>query len=216
MTDDATHPDWDADRIHPLLTKTDWGFLTTEGYFADRARPSVSQSQQRQKIRNRIRNAFRDFALLVGYLDEGDIERIFQDPTADQVNGMTDALSLIYRGTRDGVRVAETGAKESFEPMIRRAIRNGEAALDESATNTLVIDVTFENDEILVKKNVPSESDVERISAKIDAGEIDDLSRGELAWFIEVYKQSGELDTDAAVDAYHRIESLWDTDVDEE
>lgn len=77
MTDYPSDPDWsDDDRSHPLITPTDWDFLTTEGYFDDHARPSVSRSQQRQNIRARIRNGLLDLSLLFDQLDPDEITTI--------------------------------------------------------------------------------------------------------------------------------------------
>lgn len=174
-----------------------------------------ARSKRDEAIHVRVRNALKDFQILVSELSQADFEKIFQQPSAGDINGMTAALSFIYRGTRNGVQVGGFGfgsAKASFEPMLRRAIRNSEATLDGPDTNPLLFDVIFDHDTIITKKTVPADSDIERISAKIDADEINDLSRGELAWFIQIYNQSGELDTDAAVDAYQRMESLLDSD----
>jgi hypothetical protein len=113
----------------------------------------------RNRIRKRLRQSFADFSLLKNLPDE-DLEKVFQAPTTDQINGMTAALSIIYRGTREGVQVAGAefeSAEESFEPILRRAIRNSEASLDEPDTNPMLFSVIFDHDTIIVKKNVPAD-----------------------------------------------------------
>ena len=103
MTDEPSAPSWGEDhRNHPLITETDWGLLTEEGYFEDRKRPSVSRNQQRRKLHARVRNALLDLSLLFNQLDATEIAKIFSskpDGWLRQNEGaITDSLAFILYG----------------------------------------------------------------------------------------------------------------------
>ena len=134
MTDCPSDPDWsDDDRSHPLITPTDWDFLTTEGFFDDHARPSVSRSQQRQNIRARVRNALLDLSLLFDQLDPNEIITVLSTKQGgpnewrqQDEEAISDALAFVLFGIgitdlmRSGGR--DYGSSRSlFEDAVYRA-----------------------------------------------------------------------------------------------
>ena len=146
----------------------------------------------RVRIRERLLQSFLDFTLLRN-LPDGDIEKTFQSDKAwrTHANGMVAALALIYEVSRDGIWGEGT---ESFEPMLKRAIRNVEYDPDDRTPHAFAVEVFFEHDQIVVNKPPVSDIDLEETGDKVANGEWGDLSRGELAWFISFYKQEGALD----------------------
>lgn len=146
----------------------------------------------RVRIRERLLQSFLDFTLLRN-LPDGDIEKAFQSEKAwrTHAHGMIAALALIYDVSRDGIWGEGT---ESFEPMLKRAIRDVEYDPDDRTPHALAIEVLFEHDTIVVNKPLVSNFDLDEIGEKIANDEMNDLSRAELAWFISFYKQEGGLD----------------------
>lgn len=191
-------------RPRGILTEGDREFLrdTPEGTGEALGR------QKRYRIRERIQNAFIDFSLIWGYLSDEDTDAIFEDPSTELIEGMTAALSFIYRGTSDGVEVAGL-APDSFEPMLKRAIKNSTFDPTGKTPNAGYIDVRFEHDSIAVYEALPQNIDIEEVGEKIEAGDVGELTHAQVLAFLQLYELGGGLDTDYPKRVRERNEALF-------
>lgn len=132
MADGDPSPDWNPDRSHPLVTETDFNFLTEDDYYSadEYARPSQSRNQQRRNLYDRIRNAIRDMSFLFEHLDDDDLTRLFgpgEYSTGDwgRLHGsMQDTLALFVaqayaRGASDPVEVVNGLVREGIRTALR-------------------------------------------------------------------------------------------------
>jgi hypothetical protein len=140
----------------------------------------------RQRIRKRLRQSLADFALL-GELPESDLENVLQNPTSEQIEGMTAALRVIWLGTRDGPR-----AGADFESLLKQAIRRAEYDPDDRAPVWWAVEVLFEHDHIIVNKPALADIDLEEIGKKISEEGAGDVSHAELALWADYYKLKGD------------------------
>jgi len=197
----------DESRNHPLITKTDWGFLTTDGYFDDHKNPSSSRIQQRKKLRKRIRNGLLDLSLLLDNLSEEDREELADElklrpmaralsggpvPAPPPIPNVIAFLFLLHTDTDHFERTVVEAVKTAS-----RASTDWKSAPERHATHREIeVDIAVEERHI----------DGEAVREKVTGGETDDLTDAERQWLIELLAKTGELPD--ATDEAHRKAGL--------
>ena len=180
----------DDEKTAALLTPAHREYLRGE-----RTPPNESAERAlRSRIRARIKAGIEDFHLIWKHLSAKDSEQVFDSPRGNILYGIRGALGFIYRGTRDGIREDATGQPYTFERLLRQAIRREEYDPDGPIPAGTLINVRFEDNKIVVDKTPQIFHDYERIGEKIEAGDINELTRRELAWFVHYYNVDGALD----------------------
>lgn len=172
----------------------------------------AAQSQHRKAIRRRVINTFLDFQLLEEHLDQPERDRIFDslnankvlsdseqdeveiyaDPS-EQVFSLSTMLAFIYRETREG-----TGHHPPFASLLEHAILQGEN--EPGATYWGNYEVTIEVEEI-----TPETINVNAITERIQNGDIDQLTEGEMAAFLSILGNSSEFDSSMVKREYDRL-----------
>ncbi|MBX0322933.1 hypothetical protein EGH21_07820 [Halomicroarcula sp. F13] len=109
------------DRPQGLLTYDDREYLLGEKDISD-----ASETQLRQRMRDRIRNGLVDFELLFHYLDDRDLQTIFSDITEPPEGS---EISEVYDGIRWALAFSYYGITEhthvNFERLLEEAIEIG-------------------------------------------------------------------------------------------
>lgn len=109
-----------------FLTDADKEFLRGEKEYSGENAAQM-RYQRRQAIRERTRNACRDFSLLLDELEPEEVAKIFpfgegtQD-TEDVYDGMADALALFFVSFFDREDVSEVGARQMIDMVVREGI----------------------------------------------------------------------------------------------
>ncbi|KOX94212.1 hypothetical protein [Halorubrum tropicale] len=120
---------------HGFLTDVDKEFLRGEKEYSSKQ----GRYDRRRAIRERTREAFRDFQLLQELLDTEERDKIFDPPTEDRVgmlNAMTDTIAFMYHALEGDAESGGSPASRSitvpFEFILETGIRHGEVARQES------------------------------------------------------------------------------------
>jgi hypothetical protein len=109
-----------------FLTDTDKAFLRGETeYTGDN--DAQMRYQRRRAIRERTRNACRDFSLLLDELDPEEVAKLlpFSDDTQDTegvYSGMADALALFFVSFFDREEVSDVGAREMVDMVVKQGV----------------------------------------------------------------------------------------------
>jgi hypothetical protein len=199
-TDDDETDDSDPDdRGRGVLTKKDRSFLRGDADFGPK---SNSARRARQRIRDRTRNAVRDFGLIADALQDRDREQIFErgaeDDLAEFNGGLVGALRFIYSGVEHGKARAPTGVgfKGLVEHAVRRAVYD---FLPVQLREAQTVDVAFDVSQ-------PYLTDIRNptaVGANVERGRWDKISDNEARVFLRWLANADALDADAAVRAIH-------------
>lgn len=110
-----------------FLTDADKAFLRGEKEYSG---DNVAQMryQRRKAIRERTRNACRDFSLLLDELEPEEVAKIFPfgDDTQDTdgvYSGMTDAMALFFVSFFDREGVSDVSAREMVDMVVQQAAK---------------------------------------------------------------------------------------------
>lgn len=169
----------DADRPRGILSKRDRQFLVEESY-REELTPQ-SRRNVRSRLRERVRNAILDFYLLDEYLDERDRDSVFSGIDSGMREGLHSTMAFLYRGADSNT--------ETFESWIEGGLTHIEL---EGRSRLLVDPPTVAMD------ITPGESvDPDAVEAKIDQGNLDDLTSAELRFLLwRAGKLFGNTDSD--------------------
>jgi hypothetical protein len=124
--------DWDFQRLSPKYTEEargrDPGLLTyadREYLLGEKEVTGPSETQLRQRLRDRIRNGLLDFELLLSTLDDQDIRTIFSNVSEDY-RAMSDRQRQAYDGAKFTLAFLYFGISEfaqmEFEDLVESAI----------------------------------------------------------------------------------------------
>jgi hypothetical protein len=145
---------------------------------------SYTERRIRQRIRERVRSAILDFSILVSYLEDRDVQQIFDfDDLSPEYrralfSGIDDMITLFYVGTRD-----ET---PGFTRHLSRGVSAGERYL--SSARRLLVDVSFD-----VDTDRMSDFDPKVTGSKIAQQDFDSLTEEEMRLFLELASTGGLL-----------------------
>lgn len=166
---------------------------TEEDYLERKSRQALGQANRR--IQDRVRDGLRDMTLLFNHLDDDEIAQIFslagtptdRDP---MLNGVSDAMALFY--------FALGGRSEpfDFETRLQRAVRSSRRR-EYGRGGHRPIDVTLEVEELPV-------STIEEIAYRLDRGEYDNLSEGELRFVVSTLFETEAVSADVYREAENK------------
>ncbi len=156
----------DLERPRGILSKKDRRFLLDGDYRS--SLEAQSQRNTRARIRERFRHSILDFWLLERYIEERDLEHVFSDPDDPLTEGIHSVLGMLIQASENG--------DESFESwleggLIHQELGQGSRLLVEPPRVELSIEPA-------------SSVDPETAMAKLEAGEIEELSRAELRYML--------------------------------
>ena len=175
MVDSASDDETgDDSRSAALLTASQRQFLRGEHNY-ERGNPSVRAI--RGGIRKRVRESLLDMRILAEYLEDRDVQQIFDFeglPSEERQalnDGLECAIALFYGGTRNRV--------PGFEYYLEGGVTIGERWL--AGTGRLVVDVEFD-----VQTQRLEDLSPEVAAAKIAQGDFDKLDEEEMRQFLEL------------------------------
>jgi hypothetical protein len=162
--------EWDDppdDRVRGFLTETDRRFLRGKSEIEPH---SHSERKARERIRNRIFNAFLDFSLVFRFFEERDREQIFSNPNRSPGkelalwNGAIHTLSFLYERLRD---------EEDYD--LKYTLDAAVLAVEEGPGS-----IIFEPPDITFDVDASGVVDLGTIGEKLKAGRVDLLTANEL------------------------------------
>jgi hypothetical protein len=184
------------------VTNTDYDFLTTEGYFDNEEYASQRRSQQRRKLQTRVRNALLDLSVLARIIDDDELDEILASELGDPDEWdarypevLSGVIALLYRATTPMIQAG--GQSTWFDPILMRGVALAVYDPDGPLPHAGYIDVTLEDNTVNIDFKSQGPVDLERIGESIAAGDTSELTREELAWFVDYYERSGEFDSHA-------------------
>lgn len=172
-----------------MLIDVDRAWLRGEKEYGHRQQ----RYDRRQKIRQRVRNTFLDFAFLFEHLDRSDREQLFleffEDSDAQEALALT--LGFVYLA-QDRVPVWFR-----FKPLLQQGVRCAErklAAENRSGDGGDDMPEPFIDVEFDVHRVDPFEIDYADVAQKLEAGEWSEISDAEAHWFLRMYSSAEEFD----------------------
>lgn len=198
-------------RPRGILTEADRRYLTGQSDITPR---SHGERRARERIRERIVNAFLDLSLIERHLEERDRKLIFDvfdsnklhpddsrlygGGMGEHVGALTDTLAFIYRETKDS-----TGRQPPFEQLLKHAIHKGEADPHARIYAPYDVELTVEKRHDVV--------DIDTILDRVERGDTASLSEYEMEAFLRFLSETGSVDTDAVrEEADRRVEEMAD------
>lgn len=162
-------------RPRGVLSPADRAYLLGEADLAS----DQSEYDARYRIRERVRHAVHDFALLFDRLSEQDRRQVFA-PAADEHDAFTEALVSAVAFLYHGTEAYDPPRKNIFAEGIRRAAEREHG--DETAVCSVRIDVER-----------PTRSELERIVRCVETGAYHELNESELrALACVLHRRDGE------------------------
>ncbi|WP_121741015.1 hypothetical protein [Natronorubrum halophilum] len=162
----------DSDRPRGILTPSDRDFLL--GRKTDYT--DHSKKQKRNRIRRRVRNAVLDFSILFEYLEERDLNTVF-DPDDEgrdaYTQGITDMLAFLHLGTM--------GYHTPFKDMLSEGVGKAEQQL--AGSNYRMVNVEFNVKPV-------GQIDVDEVVEKLENEEFAQLTDEELRAFVRLLTMS--------------------------
>lgn len=193
----------DDDRPRGILTQADREFLKGKKELSS----EQSRRDARYRIRQRLRNAFLDFSILLRNLDRRDREQIFA-PVEEFQNGLGDSMNreldrdriseimedvMVSKGISDSMAFTYLGigdANQSFETMLKSAISDAEEERGYVVDN---VQITIDIER--------GQADIEEIVQRFEQGE--GLSESEMSTLLR--SDRFELDESALEDFLQHI-----------
>lgn len=186
-----------SDTPDSLLTSSQRAFLRGEVEY--HPTDDGQGRMTRKRIRERLRPGLRDFTFVLdgydsGQLTDDDLRTIFslEGDASDRdpmLNGMRDAIGLVYLETSD--------RQEPFDFGTRLVGGVNRARRVEHGGRTPPVDVDFDVEELPI-------STFDEIVHRLQQGEYDSLSEGELRLIIEGIFEHSEFSVEKFVAAEHR------------
>ena len=196
------------DRPRGVLSKDDRQFLRGKKDFQH----VESNANARSRIRERVINAFLDFALIDVYLEDRDRERVFDAFDADlvwggdadlyadeatQIGTLDNVIAFIYRETID--------RHPPFEKILERGVMQGEN--DPGTVYLGQYEIELE-----VKEIDPENLNVDSIVERVESGQVNTLTEAEMAAFIQLFAASDAFDSDVVREEFwRRMEQLGES-----
>lgn len=177
-----------------------WLLMSREDFIEEHSRQYWGQ--RRDKITERLRNAFLDFSLVFEHLGEDERAKVFGRkpgqpiPDPDVRRGVRDALALIYRETK-----APEGQGSPFEKLLEHAINLGEAEPGAQLLAPYKVDFEVEKMHDVI--------DYEVLLDRVEAGNTSSLSEQEMEILLQFLTSTGSVDTETArEEAIRRAETI--------
>lgn len=185
-----------VDRPRSVLTKADRRYLLD---LSDLEPQSHGERRARERIRERVVNAFLDLSIIEQTLEKRDRKLIFDafdsnkihpeesrlygNGIPDHLGALTDTLAFIYRETKDS-----EGRYPPFEQLLEHAIMNGEADPGAIVLAPYSIELTIEKQHDVI--------DINTIIDRVESGNTSSLSEYEMKAFLQFLSTTDGVDTD--------------------
>lgn len=218
--DDSAPEDYPAEatleRPRGILTKADREYLTGK---SDLEPQSHGERRARERIRERVINAFLDFRILERHLEHRDRDRIFSafdssqifpDDTDARLYGMgadehfgalPDTLAFIYRGIEN---LEDEPSSSEFELILEHAITRAKNPPDAAIYMPYDVEVT-------VEKAAREEVDIDTLVERFKSDNIEMLTETEKEAFIRLFAASDAFDPESVRQEFtRRLEMIRD------
>lgn len=185
-----------VERPRGVLTEADRRYLTG---VSDLEPQSHGERRARERIRERIINAFLDFRIIDRHLEDRDRKRIFSAFDSNQIfvddadaplygigadehlGTLTDLLAFIYRGVEES---GEDTSPGPFELILEHAITRAKNPRDTAVYTPYDVELTIE------KAPPPERVNIDALVERIERGNVDMLTEAEKEAFIRLFAAS--------------------------